>query len=340
MRWVEKISWDGSQYRVITVTEAGKRENLPVSALHDIQCGSVGTRRIRVVSDFQTWRRVSPEIYLAGMGFSKKTPAGQDVYEFEASGKEFQVPASVLMQGIFKPLRGLAPHLFRPQGLENLAVALLDANNDQLGFFCSPRMDIGITPERSEGTLAALTWMYCFPSPGRMCDGVIQNARRGKLALSLPKAKATLVLQALRHADKWLVISLNAISLDTSEEPHIFAAGRGRRIELHHAARLDRNGPPSTLAQLDGLLSRDGKWHLSDEEWSAAKSIASKGQPRRHSLREIVDCILNKLGRGTPWKTIQYGNVNQQIVVRSYQEMRKDGRWDSLVQIIQGMRST
>lgn len=339
MRWVEKISWDGSTYRVITVTKTGQRGNLPVSALHGIEWSARSARRVRITTDFQTWRQVSAETYLSGMGFSKDTLTGQDIYEFDAAGKEFQVPASVLMQGVFRPLRGLAPHLFKPQGLDNLVVARSDDGKDSVGFFVSPQTDIGIYPARSEGVVAALSWMYCFPSANRMWDSVLQNARSGRLALSLPQAKATLVLRALRRAGKSLVTDLTVVTLDTSEEPHAFAAGHSLHIEFHRTAQLKRNGPRSAPKPLDGLRSRNGNWHLSDAEWAVAESIVSKGQMRRHSLRGIVDCILDKLGRGVSWKSIQYGDVNQQTVVSSYQQMQKDGRWDSLVEAIQEMRS-
>lgn len=336
MRWVEKIHWDGSSYRVIAITGQGQRDNLPVAALHDFEFTSSGARRIRVRTDFQTWRKVSPEHYLAAMGFPKGTPSGQDIYEFEAEEKKFQVPACVLMKGIFKPLRGLSPHLFRPQGLDNLAVALLDGAKSQIRFF---RRQTGLQPERSEGALAALSWMYCFPSPRRMWDSILYYARKGRLALTLPEGKTTLVLQARPHDGKWLVTNLTVIAINTAEKPHSFASGHPQRIEFHQAAKWEGSGHYPLPKRLTDLLSHGSGWRISDEEWTVVESIVTKRKCIRHSLRDIIDCILDKFGQGIPWNLVQYGNVNRNAVVRQYQQMRKDGRWDAMAQVIHELRS-
>jgi len=339
MRWVEKISWDGSSYRVSTVSNLGKREDLPVSALHDFEFNPTGIHRLRVVTDFQTWREVPAKTYLAGMGFSEDASNGQSVYEFEADGEIFQVPATVLMKGLFRPLRRLAPHMFRPQGLDNLMVAKPVGESDAVGFFVSPEKKIGINPSRSAGKLAALSWMASFPSAHLMWDSLLQNARIGKLAIRLPVGKATLILRAAPR-DKWLVTDITVVALDTPETPYEFAAGHNRIVAFHLSSKFNGVSKATAPKKLENLPRRKNSWHLSNKEWAHAEAIVTNGEMRRHSLRKIIDCILVKLGEGIPWSSVRYGKLNQSSVVMRYQLMQRDGRWDALMDLLQEMRGS
>lgn len=339
MRWVEKISWDGSSYRVSTVSNLGKREDLPVSALHDFEFKPTGVHRIRVVTDFQTWHEVPAKTYLAGMGFSKDASNGQSVYEFEADGKLFQVPVTVLMKGLFRPLRWLAPYMFRPQGLDNIMVAKSVGDAGTVGFFVSPEKKIGINPTRSTSQLAALSWMLSFPSAHLMWDSLLQNARNGKLAINLPVGKITLVLRAALR-DKWLVTDITVVTLDTPEIPYDFAVGHSRIVAFHLAAQFNGVSTATVPKKLEDLPRRKNGWHLSNKEWTRVEAIVANGEMRRHSLRKIIDCILVKLGEGIAWRSVRYGKVNRSIVVRRYQLMRRDGRWDALIELLREMRGS
>lgn len=337
MRWVEKISWDGSSYRVNTVSNLGQREVLPVSALHDFGFNPKGVRRSRVITDFQTWREVPDKTYLTGIGFPDDTASGQCVYEFEAEGKVFQVPATVLMKGLFRPLRGLAPHLFRPQGLDSLMIGSPNEGSDAVGFFVSPEKKLGFNPSRSAGTLAALSWMVSFPSATLMWDSLIQNARNGKLAIGLPVGKVTLIVRAaLRY--KWLVTDITVVTLDTPEAPYDFAAGHSRNIAFHLSARFNGVCKEILPKKLEYIPRRGNDLHLSNKEWARLEAIVTNGEMRRHSLRKIIDCILVKFGEGIPWRSVRYGKLNRPSVVRRYQLMQRDGRWDALIRLLQEMR--
>lgn len=338
MRWVEKIEWNGDNYRVITVSEGGQKGDLPVAAIHDIELDSSEALRMRIVTDLQTWRVAPPETYLARMGFQEDTGNGQDVYEFEGAGNTFQVPATVLMKGVFRPLRGLAPQLFRPQGLENTVVAPVGRELGQVGFHSSP-LDVGIEPRRAASNLAALSWMYCFPSPRRMWNSVLENARMGRLGLSLPDGKATVVVRALSHDEKWLVTNLTVIAVDVREEPFEFATGHTRRINFHQGAQAEADRKQKDSHPLDGLRSGNGGWYLTDDEWTAVKDVVSRRKMQRHSLREVINCILAKFGEGISWNAMQYGKLNRNVVVKHYQQMLQDGRWEAFVPVIQEMRA-
>lgn len=339
MRWVNSIGWNGGNYRVITVNERGDQEDLPVSALHNIEFACSGVRRIRVVTEFETWKQVSPADYLAGMGFPEDMKSGQVVYQFEVSGKIFLVPAVVLMKGMFRPLRGLAQHLFRPHGLENAVIASLKGAERSVGFFCSPQNAIRFNPERSESILEALSWMYCFPSARRMFDSILQRARVGILGVDLPEAKVTLVLQTVPYANKWLVTGLTVVAVQTFEIPYEFANGHTRFIEFHQAIHMEPHGCKKPPKQLPTLLSRNGNWRLSDREWRFVEGIVSSRKSFKYNLRTIVDCIIYKFGQGVAWKKITYGQLNQSVVVAAYQRMLKDGRWDALVGALQELRA-
>lgn len=335
MRWITRINWNGSNYHAITITEQGDKEELPVAALSTLEFTCTGTRRIRAITNFNAWKQVSPADFLAGIGFPLDTENGQAMYEVEADGKIFHVPAVVLMKAMFRPLQGLAQHIFRPQGLENAVIASLKGVEQSVGFFCEPQKDIRIIPERSESILEALSWMYCFPSAHRMCDSVLQNARLGTLAVELPDVEATLILRASPYVGKWLVTSVTVVAVKTSESPYEFAAGHPQFIEFHRAINLKPHGRKKPPKQLPSLSSRKGNGHLSDIEWSLVECIVSKGKSFKYSLRKIVDCILEKFSQGVTWDSLAYGQLNKPLVVGAYQRMLKDGRWDALVEALQ-----
>lgn len=340
MHWVDSIGWDGGNYRVIAVNAQGDKEGLPVSALHNIEFArSSGARRIRVVTDFETWKQVSPADYLAGMGFPKDMKSGQTVYEFEVAGKVFLIPAVVLMKGMFRPLRGMAYHLFRPQGLENAVIAALKGAEPLVGFFCAPQNDFGFIPERAQSILEALSWMYCFASARRMWDSILQWARVGTLGIDLPQGQARLVLRTSPYENKWLVTDLTVVAVQTSESPYVFADKHPQFIEFHKAVNMVPHGRTKPPKQLLALPSRKGNWNLSNKEWAIVEGIVSSRKSFKYCPRKIVDCILYKFGQGVAWKNLAYGKLNKPVVTAAYQRMLKDGRWDALVGVLQELRA-
>ena len=82
MSWIEGISWNGSSYGVSTISKSGERKQLPASALHDVSYQpSKSTRRIKITTDFSSWRTVPGQAFMSAMGFPKDTKSGQQVYE-------------------------------------------------------------------------------------------------------------------------------------------------------------------------------------------------------------------------------------------------------------------
>ncbi len=335
MQWITRINWNGSNYCVGTINEQGDKGNIPVAALSTLEFTCGGTRRIRATTNFNTWKKVSSADFLKGMGFPSDTENGQAVYEFEADGKIFHVPTVVLMKAMFRPLQGMAAHIFRPQGLESIMITFPEDANQPIGFFCSSRKDLRSIPERSESVLRALSWMYCFPSARRMWDSVLPAARLGTLGMKLPEAEATVVLQVAPHAGKWLVTGLTVVAIKTTEVPFEFAVGHPQFIEFHRAINMEPHGRKKPAKQLPILSSRKGNGHLSDSEWALVERIVSKGASFKYSLRKTVDCILEKFGQGIAWKKLAYGQLNKSGVVGAYQRMLKDGRWDALVDALQ-----
>ena len=337
MRWIEKVLWNGKDYQIETITPKGCREEHNLGALNELGAinDRAGAKRIKVCTNFDSWSKVPADNYLSGMRYPKQTVCGQDVYAFEATGKQFIVPAAVLMKAIFKPINGVAKHLFRPQGLDNLLVACVQGQECGVGFFGYPMRELGMDTKRLPSVLAALSWMYSFSSAHRMWNSVLENARRGKLSMSLPEGIVSMVVQTLLRKGKYLVVDITITCVETIEVPYDFASGHTGLVEYHKAAQMVR-GAPIPLKENE-LPHRDGIWSLSDAEWSAVEPIVSKGK-MRHSLREIIDCIITKLGSGAPWACVSFGKINGPTVIWYHKEMREDGRWDTFVQAIKIMR--
>lgn len=338
MRWIKRIDWTGNSYCAVAIDETGTSQQLPVAALADHQLSSSATKRIRVRTEFAAWRSVKDGEFLAALGFPEGTGSKHEIYEFQAAGKTFQVPALVLMKGLFRPFRGLGPLLFRPQSLENTVFPVGNGADPAVEFFCEPRATFRMNPSRSSrGILAALSWMYCFPSARRMWDSVMVKARHGVLGLRLPEGTASLVLHAFNHGDKWLVTDITVVTVATSEPPFEFAAGHATLIEFHYGSRLLSNGgkPPRQIPDLPG---RNGEWGLSDSEWAVVEPLLTKQVTVRHTLRAIVDCILEKFGQGVAWSKLAVGSANRPAVVATYQRMLKDGRWAVLLDALKQLR--
>ena len=240
------------------------------------------------------------------------------------------------MRGLFRPLRTLAPHLFRPQGLEKILVAKT-GGEFSVGFFGSSYTTLSIAPSRSPGILEALSWMYCFPSAALMWDSIVVNARVGQLGLTLPRARCAIVLQTIECSGVWMIVDVTISRLHADEVPFEFAPMHKRCIDFHQGCQhliADYLAAPKKLL----IPSRGGEWVLSDEEWTVLEHIVRSKMPMKHDLKSMVDAILEKFGRGIAWRFLECAGSNRPAVVACYQRMLKDGRWDALLQGIKELR--
>ncbi|MDN0075420.1 transposase [Crenobacter sp. SG2303] len=336
MQWVNSITWNGTGYVVVTIDKSGTIENVPVSTLADLEFSNENTRKTYVTTDFSTWSTISVETFLPALEYPSASKHGQKLYEFDANGVVYQIPAIVLMKSLFHPLRGLAHQLFRPQSLDNILVST-DRDGKSVDFFCTKQHKLKIkSSNTTSGTHAALHWMYCFPSARRMWDSALENARQGTLGLQLPIGTVEMFLSAFNVGGKLVVSKLSLVSVSTTETPFDFSSSQGLPTKFQFQSNNINKAPK----KLTNIPSRKGIWSLSDDEWAVVEPILTKSKKQKHCLRTIVNCLLEKFGQGIAWRKLTVGIVNRPAIIWQYQQMLKDGRWEKMVKTLSQLRAT
>lgn len=336
MFWIEGIARTDTGFMLETVSANGARTPRPLADLASNLKAS-GTRRTRITTDCATWVRCPAELFWDWQGIKECEPhSRQAVFEVEADGKRYLIPAAVLIAALVRPIQHIHAFLFRPQGLESFSTPLLGGDRPAIGLHLPEYRVFGARQRTPEGLLACYSWMHCFPSARAMWDSVYAFANEGYLDLSLPLASLTMTLHSVPWRDKHLVVELVVMSAAANEAPFAFAEGHPKHIAFHDSAAVDwkvAHKPATTIPP------RGAKWPLSDDEWA---SLTAKLKPRsgaRFDLRRIVDFILIKFGTGVAWRKLDYEELNLPIVQATYQRMQKDGRWVEVEDLLLASRA-
>lgn len=330
MKWVSGIAWTGQNYVVETVNKDGVTGTIPVEGLAELQYESQDTRNIGITTDFSSWRTVRPTEYLAALGFPAETKNAQEVYEFEAGGKVYLISAAVLMNEIFLPLKGTAPYLFRPHGIENIITA--NGNGLSIKFIHNIKKEIrGCRTNRDIGRLNLLSWMYCYPSARNMWDSILTSARKGYISLRLPSGKLSVNCESFEHNKKWIVTNININTIYTQEKPFDFVEKSTEIIKCNYRT--------AAAKKIEILPIRGDNWSISDEEWDAISTIVATKWKTKYSIRAMLDCILLKFGQGISWHKLDCGEMNRTAIISYYNRLRNDGRWDKMLIMLQKIRT-
>jgi hypothetical protein len=140
--------------------------------------------------------------------------------------------------------------------------------------------------------------------------------------------------------DILFVVELQLKLLQTDEPPLPAFSGHTRLIEFQRIRRSKTNPSGKLAVQLEGLPSRNGDYSLSDDEWSELKDVMepARAGPRQYELRGTVDSILEKLGKGLRWDRLPPGTGDWSNYRKTYFRMKADGRWDTLLLVLQRHR--
>lgn len=333
MFWIAGIARTETGFALETVSTDGARTHNPLANLASPP-KAAGTKRTRITTDCITWARHSAAPFWDWQGFEKQKPqARHAVFEVEADGKHYLIPAAVLISALVRPIQHTHAFLFRPQGLESFSTPLLGGSRPCIGLHLPEYRVFGSrTPE---GLLACYSWMHCFPSARAMWDSVYAYANQGRLDLSLPVASLTMTLRSVPWDGKHLVVELVVMSATANEAPFAFAAGHPTDIAFHDSAAMDwkvAHKPAGTIP------ARGADWTLSDGEWAILTAKLETRRRARFDLRRIVDFILIKLGTGVAWRKLDYEELNLPIVQATYQRMQKDGRWATIEELLLASR--
>lgn len=331
MFWIEGIARTDTGFVLETVTANGLRTHRPLADLASNSNAS-GTKRTRITTDCAMWVRCPADLFWDWQGIKERKPhSRQAVFEVEADGKRYLIPAAVLIAALVRPIQHIHAFLFRPQGLESFSTPLLSGDRPGIGLHLPQYRVFGARQRTPEGLLACYSWMHCFPSARAMWDSVYAFAKEGSLDLSLPLASLTMTLHSVPWRGKHLVVELVVMSAAANEAPFAFAEGHPRHIAFHDSAALDwetRHKPVCAIP------ARGTAWHLSDGEWNALSPHLPTRARAKFELRRILDVILTKLGTGKAWRKLDYQGLNLPIVQGTYQRLQKSGTWELIERVL------
>lgn len=337
MHWIEGINRTSQGLTLQHLAPTGHRTHEALAALGEtLKLGR--TTRTKLISDCSTWKPWSPEAFWELAGIAAHKPRDNHaVYRLEHEGRQFLVPASVLLSALIRPIKRVHRFLFKPQGLESFCVPLLDDEEVRVGFLLPTYQVVDSAHHISAGIHATYSWMYCFPSARKMWDSVYTYARGGHLNLTLPKARLTLSAHSVHVGAYELVTELVVLAITATEAPLEFAANHPRDLACHESNNMDWRKAHNPVS---AIPSHDGDWSLSDEEWATISAEIYLPRREKYDTRQILDTILTKLGSGTAWRKLDYQGLNFPTVQTTYQRMVSDGRWTELTALLQATRGS
>lgn len=335
MYWIEGLTQTPFGFELQAVHQNGARTLEKLDGLSN-KVTTGRTSRTKMTTDFGTWSKCSGLPFWEYLEIDGYGPNdGHHVFKVNHENTVFLIPAAVLIGAMIRPIKHIHPFLFRPHGLAQMSVPLLDDSAPKVGFFLPVHRVTGTECAVTNGLLASYSWMHCFPSAHSMWDSVFHEAKNGLLNIQLPKANISTNLHSVAWKDVQLVTNMVITNLHAEEAPFDFASGHSRDIIFHQSSALDwahEHRPKKALPDKDGV------WSISDTEWSQLAPKLQKGKPRKHNLRLIVDLILEKLGTQTPWSKLNFMDLNKSIVLITYQRMQQDGRWSIIEETLRSSR--
>lgn len=324
MEWASAIAWSDHGYIARIQNEAGVGA-APLKAL--VSRGLPKERRSRIVieTELRDWREADPLEYFRAFKIDCVAPlAGQAVYETHCDRHRVLVPALALMRAFFRPTQYLLPMMFSPQALDRVRYLDFSHSPPRPEFLTRTWKNLGA---RYGDVTTPISWMSAFPSAADFAASVHLNARAGRIAVTLPSAKARIALQGLRTDGAFMTTYAAVLELSTTEAPLEFASSHPKMIYQRFVAT--RSGSSPILRYPEIPLHQDGTVDLTDDEWRAIQMILFPSDKRRRATRLdarlIFDGILRKLSLGTPWRTTAYRVGTYTNALFAYRSWRLDG---------------
>lgn len=351
MQCIERLSYFAGSYVIHTRNQDGQVGQHPITALPTILCNNeAGDRKLtcKGQSSLQTWVPLSNDELTAALKTLGFTPqdhglSGQSVYRFADGQQTFLIPIGVLMCALFRPFPGMSRYLLAPQGLDNLILPfdIDNSSKPEIRFYESARGHTGLQPDKAEGILNSLSWLYCFPSARRAWNSVLEYARQGRLDMRLPIGSLSFYGRGISFGNQFLITELTIKLLETTEEPYPAYSQHTKLIEFQRILHAEHRVTPLTKKE-NNLPRRPDKdcYSLSDDEWQSLQPLLEKPSqiPRQFSLRTVISSILHKLGHGMPWSEVPELPFSTSLLPRTYSRMQKDGRWQILMSHLQASR--
>jgi hypothetical protein len=341
MDWVTSARQAGGQLHFSVASQNGSIEQVQVGSLATAGLPTTGPlERMVYKGDISTWARASSDKYLKAFGFSRtdQLSAGHPVYCHALDdGTTVHVPALAIIRALFKPHRLILPVVFSPGNIDVLGfvdyasappVVVLDRGREKY-----------LDRREIEDRYEPLRWLHSSRSARDCSQSVFMNSLNGCVDLALPLGQFRLVMHGRRVGSELFVTKVTMItasveatdSITESEEVFLF----------HRMAGPERAVP--TLSALPLVPARpDGLVTLTDAEWVDVEELlnSQRRRQRKHSWRELLDVMLQKLDDGTSWKsTARNSGFSETILTTTFRRWQLDGRLAQVLNRLELARS-
>lgn len=330
MGWAKGIKTENGKVVAEIINQIGKPRMCELESLGAEGIPSSRSRlltRNNVSTSFCDWESIAATRYLNAYHFSgfEKADSLHQVFQFEFRDTIFQVPALVLIRAMFYPNKHLLPSAFRPQCLDNL------------GFVGGNRFEFTSNVARVKGyrwvnnsIRSRLGWMCAFPSANQMAHSIHEHAMDGIIGLSLPDATITWVVVGKKLRNTYYVTAMSASQILALEPA--FDYMQSMSTTVLETKRFRRADEPIPL--------RNGKVSVSDEEWDAIEPILLERSSYhfRLSQRDLLDCVLEKLYSGVPWRIMSCRSGTYVNAAHAYRSWKQFGTFEPALEQLKMMR--
>lgn len=262
MEWATSVRWSGLAWVVRIATADGIRfENPAYLVSHGLPTQS--TNRCVLEQRLDTWSiNGNPQHYAAAMNIGGVIAGDHEVYETHHNGLRVLVPALVLMRAFFRPTMYLLPRMFRPAPLDCFRHVDFSERVPAIRLLSSTWND----PSGRYGDLRSpISWMTFFPSGSQFAASVYENARMGRLAVTLPRARVRMAVQGRVHQGLFLATSATLLRATAEERPFDWACSQSSLI-------YERSPAPSKGSEALKLSNipchPDGTVDILHSEWA------------------------------------------------------------------------
>jgi hypothetical protein len=333
------IDFNNGRFTGTAVNQDGILDALPLSDLYRRGLPTaVKPARRRIDTNFADWRPVEMDEYLEAFGFKVPTEVEicQQVFETESGNRRFVIPVLALMRALFRPTKHLLPTMFRPQALDQ--VCRLNSSADGLTIDVDAKWASNRVSTGHSDWNGLLGWMLAHPSANAMAGSVHHQALHGRIGMSLPSARALIVLRGL-EVGRTMFVTDASVTTITPEDLPVFAIVGVEKVMVLHDRALQKGGNrPERAGRYTVPMRSDGTVELSDDEWLKIEPLIDKPRKRHVPFklpqRDLLNGILDKLATGTAWQKVSYRTGNWLNASAAFQRWSKRGTLQLILTVL------
>ncbi|REG52081.1 putative transposase of IS4/5 family DUF4096 [Paraburkholderia sp. BL6669N2] len=336
--WLDRFGRVDGDLVVVGISESGEERHIPLKQMHQYRLPQPRVPRKMFVTSFSSWTQTSATEYASAFGITKGVTNQHVVYKFRKGNFTVMVPALELQRGLMSCPSEVVGMLYHPQGIDLMCSPVLGEGTIEMRML--QKRTIKNSLRTADKFIRRLDWFYPFPSAYLTWKSVYRYAANGKIAMTLPNAEIQCSVQGERDGDVIYARDICIFRITPLEEPLEWAKSIRREFKFH-GAKAKQTIQPTTADSR--VLARNGKWQLTDREWAVVEPLihtigVRRGRPSTHDLRQIIDCIIEKLGACKSWHEVGGAVATKSVIANYHRRMRDDGRWERVVTVLNEIR--